>query len=190
MEHAYFEQTHGKSESDQMGATGKGAYKRGVSTVGWDKTPTEMEEVAALIQCNLPCNGKSDFVEVMVVPPLVRPSKQEEGQILVHGIQKLHRITRTPDGRIIGSPLSCNDCILMAVICKKCSVLKLLFTPEQVDEGSGDGDLEDDRDVEVRQEDLEDQEDDGKFTDGENEDSEEEGDDGQGFPPGSIVWAR
>ena len=113
VEHHYYEVGHGKNESDRLGAVGKTAYLRAMTGRGWNETPTSMEEIATLIMANLPGKGKDEFLDVVVVPPLQRPT--HHGEIPVPCIQKLHSLTRLPDGRILGRYLSCHECIAIQV---------------------------------------------------------------------------
>ena len=115
MAHHYYEQGHGKNQSDRLGAVGKEAYLRGMGGESWDQSPTIMEEVAAILQRNLPCEGKvTELTRVVVVPPLQRPTK-EEGEVPVKGIQKLHSLVLTKEGSILGTQLTCQACILRQV---------------------------------------------------------------------------
>ena len=111
VEFHYYEVGHGKNGSDRVGAVGKAAYIRGTATKDWNQTPTTIEEVASLIQRNLPGEGKADFLDVLVVPPHERPPANERGSIPLAGIQKLHSLRRLPDGRLLGSRVSCLECI-------------------------------------------------------------------------------
>ena len=104
---------HGKNESDRLGAVGKTAYLRPMTGRGWNETSTSMEEIATLIMANLPGKGKDEFLDVVVVPPLQRPT--HHGEIPVPRIQKLHSLTRLTDGRILGRYLSCHECIAIQV---------------------------------------------------------------------------
>ena len=116
VEFHYYEVGHGKNGSDRVGAVGKAAYLRGTATKDWDQTPTTIEEVASLIQRNLPGEGKADFLDVLVVPPLERPPADERRQIPLAGIQKLDSLRRLEDGRLLGSRVSCLECIANQVI--------------------------------------------------------------------------
>ena len=125
LEHNYYEEGHGKNQSDRLGSVGKQAYLRGMAGKNHGETPTTMEDIARIMRDNLPCQGKETSVtRVVVVPPLDRPDR-EEGEIPVKGIRALHRISRLQDGRILGSPLSCKACITQQVSysCSKMSCI-------------------------------------------------------------------
>ena len=83
LEHNYYEQGHGKNQSDRLGAVGKQAYLRGMAGKNHGETPTTMEDIARIMRDNLPCQGKETSVT------------------------RVTRISRLQDGRIIGSTLSC-----------------------------------------------------------------------------------
>ena len=119
--HFYYEQGHGKNQSDRLGALGKQAYLRGMRGNSWEQTPTKMEEVAAIIQQNLPCQGKvTDYTRVIVVPPMERPTKGSEGEIAIKGIQKLHSLVLTKDSTIMGRELTCQACLYHKVSYSTC----------------------------------------------------------------------
>ena len=154
MQHDYFEAGHSKNESDQMGGHAKGAWERGVARETWEESPTTMEEIRDMLERNLPGSSmkSTDFIKFVVLPPLVRPTKEEEGQIPVKGIMKLHSIVRRPGGEIHGLSLSCKICTSQEAMCDQCAELPPLYTPaaeaepadgeesedEEVEEGGGD----------------------------------------------------
>ena len=71
LEHNYYEQGHGKNQSDRLGAVGKQAYLRGMAGKNHGETPTTMEDIARIMRDNLPCQGKETSVtRVVVLPPL------------------------------------------------------------------------------------------------------------------------
>ena len=192
--HHYFETGHGKSESDAYGAIAKGAWTRGVARATWEEGPTTMEEVAELMRSNLPGHAmkSADFIKIEVTPPLTRPSKDDAGQIPVKGISKLHSLVRTPDGRILGSRLTCKECLRQTEVCPKCEALEPLYVPgEELEVGDQEEEVEgaevvpgidDDGELSGAEED----EADAGEVEGEGAGEEEE----DSFPPGTIVWAR
>ena len=108
VQHDYFEAGHSKNESDQMGGHAKGAWERGVARETWEESPTSMDQIRNLLERNMPESSikSTDFIKFVMLPPLVRPSKEEQGQIPVKGIMKHHSIVRRPSGEILSLPLS------------------------------------------------------------------------------------
>ena len=80
----------------------------------WEEGPTTIEDVAELMQNKLPwiAINSTDFIEIELIPPLTRSSKDEAGQIPVKGISQLHSLVRTHDGKILGTFLTCMACLL------------------------------------------------------------------------------
>ena len=207
--HHYYQQGHGKNQSDRLGNQGKSAYLRGISREPYLCFST-IDEVAELIQRHLPGKGKALFTKVMVIPPLKQPDKDSEGQIPVKGIQKINSIICTDDGTIIGQALSCKKCILQQVtwliyinimnlyhkeLCSTCSTLKPLYTPGLDISDSSNNEAAEESDEELSE--LYEEEEDGELSGDDDKDSDDESDcqqddddDQDTFPPGSIVWAR
>ena len=90
--HYYYEAGHSKNESDRLGAIAKGAYLAGVARETWEDSPVTIEEVRDMMERNLPGTymKSSEFIEFHVLPPMERPGKEEQGEIPIKGIRKLH----------------------------------------------------------------------------------------------------
>jgi hypothetical protein len=108
--HQFYEVGHGKNESDRLGAVAKAALLRGLAGEAWDQSPTTVEEIAGIIDRNLPKKGKEDFFKVIVMPPLERADPATLGYIPVQGSRKMYSLVRTEKGEIVGQALSCRTC--------------------------------------------------------------------------------
>ena len=90
----------------------------GVARETWDDSLVTMDQILSMMQRNLPGTYMSDeteFIDFVVVPRLERPDR-ELGEIPVKGIQKLHSLVRTDDGKILGLPLTCQECLVQKVL--------------------------------------------------------------------------
>ena len=158
------------------------------------KNPTSAarsaQDVITLIKKEMSTYSKKlTFVEVQEVAKFVRPAKKEVIGIKVSGIQKLHHITRTADGHLIGRKLSCSDCLQYKTqLCNSCTQLKPLYTPNNKETLIDNTDIncQDDEEEEAitgaTMEDFGDSDNDGFSEEDETED--------EVFGPGSVVWAR
>ena len=139
------------------------------------------------------------MVQVMEVASFSRPDKGSAKGIKVAGIRKLHSITRTEEGHLLGKELTCLECIRdKSSICDDCKKLKPFYIPKVVDvtlheETDTGEDIEEGNEVEYREQTGAGLEDGGasdeELQDEEHEE-EEEDDNTEVYGPGSVAWAR
>ena len=197
----YFETGEGKNASDTLGAITKLAYLRAVAKLR-DGAARTAAEIVSLIQRELDIaplhSHKLEWLQVKEVKPFPRPNK-DTASFPVPGIQKLHHISCTSKGVLIGRVLACKVCLnLRETLCEACSQLKPLGTTS----GRKKATEEEEQVVEELELDLElegAEEEDGGASDKEEEQEsiQEEEEDEKGvqgeepcYGPGSVCWAR
>lgn len=174
----------GKNESDSLGSIVKLAYCRALHR-NRDRAARTVEEVAELIRENLAMSTeKLDFIEIKVVDEFSRDKKPTG--IPMKGIQKVHHMTKKPDGSIITRELTCHQCITQQSCCKECQKIPPFHEEtEDVEEEEAEEDLEDVED------DIEDEENDTSMCEEDDEENlDKEDDEDESLAPGTIVWAR
>ena len=137
---------------------------------------------------------KLSFLKVIEVQKFSRPEKKDVKGIKVAGIRKLHSITRTVDGCLLGKELTCLKCILdKCSICSDCQKLPPFFCPKEqvVIKQKEDEDCEDTVEDVENDDNAVSQEDKGASEEElEDEENCEEEDSEELFGPGSVAWAR